>query len=125
MGWQEQLAWPRLLLFLALVAILLTFAEPYARQAFPVAPLQEAIVDKDTATWCPLPAIHAPLNDGLHSSALFSERDLVQLQVQRLAAAVNISTVSYVDNGDDLDEDLRWTAFEELHNVLRRLFPLV
>lgn len=46
------------------------------------------------------------------------------LQVKRLSAAVQVPTESYDDNGE-VDEDPRWETFQQFHNVLQDLFPLV
>ncbi|KAF3061867.1 Carboxypeptidase S [Daldinia childiae] len=48
----------------------------------------------------------------------------LQLQVERLSAAVRVPTESYDDNGD-VDEDPRWETFQDLHQVLKQLLPLV
>ncbi|KAI1470879.1 Zn-dependent exopeptidase [Daldinia caldariorum] len=48
----------------------------------------------------------------------------LELQVQRLSAALRVPTESYDDNGN-VDEDPRWKTFEDFHQVLERLFPLV
>ena len=72
-----------------------------------------------------MPDKATPPRDGLEDSAvLFDDQHALEIQAQRLAAAVNIPTVSYDDNGD-VDLDLRWEIFSELHVVLEKLFPLV
>lgn len=122
-SWQDTLSWPRLVLFLALVFILLTFAEPFAHRAFQnVIPTKP--VDKDTESWCPIPEPASHVEDGIASSDALWTDDILAIQVERLSAAVNVSTVSYSDNGD-VDEDPRWKTFDELHAVLKKLFPLV
>jgi len=80
--------------------------------------------DNGIGSWCPLPEPPHHIEDGLDHSSSFSDKASVLKQVERLSAAVNVSTVSYNDNGD-VDEDPRWNSFGELHEVLRRLFPLV
>lgn len=123
MKWQESLSWPRLVLFLALVFLLLIFGEPYAHRAFrDVAP--QPPVDKEVEAWCPLPELVSYPEDGVAASEILFTKEVLALQVERLSAAVNVSTVSYGDNGD-VESDPRWKTFEELHKVLRQLFPLV
>ncbi|EMR68640.1 putative vacuolar carboxypeptidase protein [Eutypa lata UCREL1] len=48
----------------------------------------------------------------------------LQLQIDRLTAAVQVPTESFDDNGD-ANEDPRWETFEDFHKVLSELFPLV
>ncbi|KAI0172626.1 carboxypeptidase S [Hypoxylon sp. FL1284] len=74
--------------------------------------------------WCPLPDVIVPGNDGLTSSKHLMTSEQLQLQVQRLSAAVCVPTESYDDNGD-VDEDPRWATFGDFHQVLEELFPLV
>ncbi|KAI1102338.1 carboxypeptidase S [Jackrogersella minutella] len=78
----------------------------------------------DLEKWCPLPDVTHPGDDGLKASEHFMNSKQLQLQVERLAAAVRVPTESYDDNGD-VDEDPRWETFEEFHQVLEQLFPLV
>jgi hypothetical protein len=79
----------------------------------------------DTASWCRIPEPAESPQDGLDDSAkLFEGEAILRLQVERLAAAVNIPTVSYDDNVD-VDEDVRWRIFGTLHEKLESLFPLV
>ncbi|KEQ58937.1 putative vacuolar carboxypeptidase Cps1 [Aureobasidium melanogenum CBS 110374] len=84
-------------------------------------PQEDAVV----STWCPVPQVPAPSQDGLISLAGFgSNKDLIQRQVERLSAAVNVPSISYDDN-DDVDIDPRWHAFVTLHEVLKTQFPKV
>lgn len=78
----------------------------------------------DPEKWCPLPDIIAPKDDGLEPSEHFMSSRQLQLQVQRLSAAIRIPTESYDDNGN-VDEDPRWETFQDFHQVLKQLFPLV
>ena len=81
-------------------------------------------------SWCPLPDPISPSavegHDGiiLPSSSLFEGEEWLERQVERLAAAINIPTESYDDNGD-VDEDPRWEPFGRLHEVLEEMFPNV
>ena len=124
MGWQETLSWPRLLIFLGLVFFLLTLGGPFAQSTFahPKSP-NESVVS-DIEDWCPLPGPAITANDGLASSSLFLGEPSLQLQLDRLSAAVNVSTVVYRDSGN-VDTDTRWETFGRLHEVLRELFPKV
>jgi len=118
MNWQETLSWPRLLLFLGLVFLLITVSRPYARQAYqnlrPVPP-----EDKEVASWCQLPQPVTIPDARIASSLALLDESSLQLQVQRLSAAVNVSTVRH-----SADADLH-KAYEQLHQVLERDFPLV
>jgi Gly-Xaa carboxypeptidase len=79
----------------------------------------------DIKSWCPLPKLPSQIEDGLDPSSSFAvNASVLKKQVERLSAAVNVSTVSYDDNGD-VDDDPRWKSFGQLHEVLRHLFPLV
>ncbi|KAI1764439.1 carboxypeptidase S [Hypoxylon sp. FL1150] len=74
--------------------------------------------------WCPLPHVTVPSDDGLETSEHFISLRQLQLQVDRLSAAVRVPTESYDDNGD-VEEDPRWAPFLDFHQVLEKLFPLV
>ncbi|KAI8965593.1 carboxypeptidase S [Daldinia sp. FL1419] len=78
----------------------------------------------DPEKWCPLPDTIAPKDDGLQSSEHFMTSRQLDLQVERLSAAVKVPTESYDDNGN-VDEDPRWETFQDFHKVLKQLFPLV
>ncbi|KAG9645427.1 putative vacuolar carboxypeptidase Cps1, partial [Aureobasidium melanogenum] len=134
-GWKDKLAWPRLLVFMVVVFLLLTTVSSVMRrkEVFDLPanghasneqheqPQEDAVVN----TWCPVPQVPAPLQDGLISLADFgSNKDLIQQQVERLSAAVNVPSISYDDN-DDVDKDPRWHAFVTLHEVLKTQFPKV
>ncbi|OTA99801.1 hypothetical protein M426DRAFT_252317 [Hypoxylon sp. CI-4A] len=77
----------------------------------------------DPEKWCPLSEVISPGDDGLKESVHFMNTQQLQLQVQRLSAAVRVPSESYDDNGD-VDEDPRWAPFEDLHQALEQLFPL-
>lgn len=78
----------------------------------------------DPEKWCPLPDVTVPGDDGLKTSEHFISSRQLELQVERLSAAVRVPTESYDDNGD-VDEDPRWATFQDFHQVLEQLFPLV
>ncbi|KAK4498156.1 hypothetical protein PRZ48_010812 [Zasmidium cellare] len=75
--------------------------------------------------WCPLSPKSTPPEDGLEDSrVLFALDKVLGRQVERLSAVVNVSTISYDDNGP-VGEDMRWETFGELHAVLEKLFPVI
>jgi Gly-Xaa carboxypeptidase len=74
--------------------------------------------------WCPLPENTAPGDDGLKESDHFNTPEVITRQVERLSVAVGVPTESFDDNGD-VDKDPRWATFDEFHEVLEKLFPLV
>jgi hypothetical protein len=131
-GWKDKMAWPRLITFMVVVFLLLTTvgsvmkrrgaldlpANGHPGNEIP----QEYVV---VHTWCPVPQLPAPSQDGLISLADFGDsKDLIKQQVERLSAAVNVPTISY-DDSDDVDKDPRWHAFVTLHDVLKAQFPRV
>lgn len=75
-------------------------------------------------SWCPVPDVVTPLDDSLLSSNHFNEPGVLETQVQRLSAAVQAPTESFDDNGE-VDEDPRWTTFDDFHTILEELFPLM
>jgi Gly-Xaa carboxypeptidase len=103
------------------VLLLLLFTGPSYRDHLAIGQSSGA---SGVKSWCPLPELPPHIEDGLDQSSSFNDKDSVLKQVERLSAVVNVSTVSYDDNGD-VDEDPRWKAFGELHDVLLHLFPLV
>ena len=122
---KEHLTWRRVSLFVLFVLVLGTVSWPSSRDAIRDQ-IQSTTTkdDQDIESWCPLPDKVPTPNDGLRDSAVIFDNDAaLKLQVERLSAAVNISTVSYDDAGD-VDFDTRWQIFAEHHNVLERLFPL-
>ncbi|KAI4843209.1 putative vacuolar carboxypeptidase Cps1 [Aureobasidium sp. EXF-8845] len=131
-GWKDKMAWPRLIVFMVVVFLLLTTVSSVIRRKEPFDLPANGHAGNDTpqedvaaSTWCPVPQIPAPSQDGLNSSADFgNDEDLIKEQVERLSAAVNIPTISYDDNGD-VDKDPRWHAFVTLHEVLKEQFPRV
>ncbi|KAJ4362255.1 hypothetical protein N0V83_010348 [Neocucurbitaria cava] len=78
----------------------------------------------DPDTWCLIPDVVTPPDDSLLSSDHFNEPNVLKKQVQRLSAAVKVPTESFDDNGE-VDEDPRWSTFDEFHAVLEELFPLI
>jgi Gly-Xaa carboxypeptidase len=131
-GWKDKMAWPRLVVFMVVVFLLLTTVSSVMRrnEVFDLPanghPGNDKLQgDRVADTWCPIPQIPAPLQDGLNSSADFrDDKNLIKQQVERLSAAVNVPTISYDDN-DDVDKDPRWHAFVTLHEVLEKHFPRV
>lgn len=81
---------------------------------------------KEIASWCPIPELKdiQHRGDGLRPSLDFQKLESIELQVQRLSAAVRVPTESWDDN-DDVDVDPRWKNFDEFHRVLKKLFPKV
>lgn len=130
---RECITWQRCLLFLALVFLLITillYSPLYSLPdnenitnedlslAIPTAPDQ-------TKQWCALSSKLSPPDDGLEDSKLlFAIDEVLERQVERLSAVVNVSTISYDDNGP-VGEDMRWETFGELHAVLKKLFPVM
>jgi Gly-Xaa carboxypeptidase len=131
-GWKDKMAWPRLIVFMVVVFLLLTTVssvirrnEPFDLPANGQTGNEDSQEDLAVSTWCPVPRLPAPLQDGLNSSADFgNDKDLIKQQVERLSAAVNVPTISYDDSGD-VDKDPRWHAFVTLHEVLKEQFPRV
>lgn len=74
--------------------------------------------------WCPLPNVTSSNDDDLKPSDHLMSSEQLQLQVNRLTAAVQVPTESFDDNGD-VNEDPRWETFDDFHGVLSELFPLV
>ena len=104
----------------AAVLLLFLFAGPSTKEYLSIGHNGKGNIE----SWCPLPEPPSHVRDGLDHSSSFAEGPSVLKQVERLSAAVNVSTVSYNDNGE-IDEDPRWKPFEEFHDVLRILFPFV
>lgn len=131
-GWKDKMAWPRLVVFMIVVFLMLTTVSSVMRrkEAFSLPANghpgnEKSQKDAVVNTWCPVSPLPAPSQDNLTSSADFgNSHDLIKQQVERLGAAVNVPTVSYDDN-DDVDKDPRWHAFVALHEVLRTQFPRV
>lgn len=134
-GWKDKLAWPRLIVFMVVVFLLLSTVSSVMRrkEVFDLpanghaGDEQHEQSQEDVAvnTWCPVPQVPAPTQDGLISLADFgNNKDLIQQQVDRLSAAVNVPSISYDDN-DDVDKDPRWHAFVTLHETLKTQFPKV
>lgn len=74
--------------------------------------------------WCPLPNVTSSSDDSLKPSDHLMSPEQRQLQVRRLTAAVHVPTESFDDNGD-VNQDPRWETFDDFHQVLSDLFPLV
>jgi hypothetical protein len=131
-GWQDKMAWPRLITFMVVVFLLLTTVSSVMKRRGALdLPAnghpgnKEPQEDVVFSTWCPVPQLPAPSQDDLISLADFGEsKDLIKQQVERLSAAVNVPTISY-DDSDDVDKDPRWHAFVTLHEVLKTQFPRV
>jgi hypothetical protein len=131
-GWKDKMAWPRLITFMVVVFLLLTTVGSVMKRRGALdlpanghpgneIPQEDVVVN----TWCPVPQLPAPSQDGLISLADFGDsKDLIKQQVERLSAAVNVPTISY-DDSDDVDKDPRWHAFVTLHEVLKTQFPRV
>lgn len=81
---------------------------------------------KEMDSWCPIPEFEdiQHRGDGLRPSLDFQKPESIELQVERLSAAVHVPTESWDDNGD-VDVDPRWKSFDEFHRILKRLFPKV
>ncbi|KAK1623651.1 peptidase family M20/M25/M40 [Colletotrichum phormii] len=72
---------------------------------------------------CDLPPPVAP-SDGLPSARdLFTSKAAVQKQVERHTALVRVPSICYDDLGD-FDKDERWNVFYELHDVLKKTYPV-
>ncbi|KAK2021752.1 peptidase family M20/M25/M40 [Colletotrichum zoysiae] len=73
---------------------------------------------------CDLPPVVSPSDDGLPSAEdLFSSPEAVRKQVERHAAIVRVPSICYDDLGD-FDTDGRWDVFYDLHNVLKKTYPV-
>lgn len=123
MAAHQYITWQRALLFIVLAAVLLGLG--WNRNLVTSSTSTHAGDETTAASWCRIPDRIADTEDGLEdSSKLFRGEDVLKLQVERLSAAVNISTESFDDKGD-VDEDQRWWNFAELHDKLAELFPRV
>ncbi|OHW96264.1 peptidase family M20 M25 M40 protein [Colletotrichum incanum] len=72
---------------------------------------------------CDLPPAVSP-SDGLPSAKdLFTSPEAVRKQVERHAALVRVPSICYDDLGD-FDTDKRWDVFYELHDVLKKTYPV-
>ena len=111
------------------LTVLYIFASPIQPNIFQaISRLRQSNKNGDVDSWCPLPDPIAPsrYRDGidLPSSSHFAGEAWTLKQVERLSAAINISTESYDDNGD-VDENPRWKPFDQFHRLLHNLFPKV
>lgn len=112
---REHITWQRCLLFLGLVFILiaiLLYSPLYSLSD------DDYVTNEDLSTaictspdgakeWCPLSPKVTPPDDGLEDSKLlFAIDKVLERQVERLSAVVNVSTTSYDDNGP-VGEDMR------------------
>lgn len=75
-------------------------------------------------SWCPIPEPVLDLAHDLRPSSDFAKDEAINIQVQRLSAAVRVATESWDDNGE-VDVDPRWEVFDEFHRALRVHFPKV
>ena len=80
--------------------------------------------DENIHSWCLIPEPVQARGDGLRPSTVFTETEAIEKQVERLSSAVRVATESWDDNGN-VDVDPRWGTFDEFHQVLKGLFPLV
>ncbi|GJC83183.1 carboxypeptidase S [Colletotrichum liriopes] len=72
---------------------------------------------------CDLPPAVFP-SDGLPAAKdLFTSPEAVRRQVERHAALVRVPSICYDDLGD-FDTDKRWDVFYELHDVLKKTYPV-
>ncbi|KAK1586107.1 peptidase family M20/M25/M40 [Colletotrichum navitas] len=72
---------------------------------------------------CDLPPVVSP-SDGLPSAKdLFSSPEAIRKQVERHAAIVRVPSICYDDLGD-FDTDKRWDVFYDLHDVLKKTYPV-
>ncbi|THW38113.1 putative vacuolar carboxypeptidase Cps1 [Aureobasidium pullulans] len=130
-GWKDKMAWPRLIVFMVVVFLLLTTVRSVIgkKEAFNLPANghpgnEKPEGDTKVNTWCPI-AEPTTIEDGLTSSTEFAKnKDLLKQQVERLSAAVNVPSVSYDDNYE-VDKDPRWHAFVTLHETLKSHFPRV
>ncbi|OHE96277.1 peptidase family M20/M25/M40 [Colletotrichum orchidophilum] len=77
-----------------------------------------------SAFQCDLPPPVAP-SDGLPSARdLFTSEAAIRKQVERHAALVRVPSICYDDLGD-FDKDERWNVFYELHDVLKKTYPVL
>lgn len=74
--------------------------------------------------WCPLVDAIEPPGDDVNDSLHFMTLQHQKIQAERLSQAVRIPTESFDDNGE-VDQDPRWKTFDQFHQVLEELFPLV
>lgn len=130
---RECITWQRCLLFLGLAFILITILLYSPLYSLPD---DENIANEDLSLAiptspdqskerCAISPKLTPPDDGLEDSkVLFAIDKVLERQVERLSAVVNVSTISYDDNGP-VGEDMRWETFGELHAVLKRLFPVM
>lgn len=122
------LTWQRCLLFLGFVILLIVaLLHALLRTGRGLQPGDDGDAPSaalaESAAWCPIADTMPPLIGELADSRdLFAGEAVLTLQVERLSAAVNISTISYDDNGD-VDQDTRWSTFGTLYAQLETLFP--
>lgn len=75
-------------------------------------------------SWCPLPTPSQSPSDGLKASHRFADEDFRKRQIVRLTAAVNVPTETFQNSGE-VGSDPRFKTFQQLHDLLRKQFPLV
>lgn len=122
MSFREHLTWQRLVLFLSLSFILAFLATANSRSS--ITTHYSGAVHNDIKAWCPLPEPPVTAEDAMADSSFLLDEATLKVQIDRLSDAVKVPTVSYDDNGD-VDEDLRWEPFGELHQIFKKMFPLV
>ncbi|KAF6832518.1 vacuolar carboxypeptidase [Colletotrichum musicola] len=72
---------------------------------------------------CDLPPPVTPSDNLPSASSLFSSPAALRKQVDRHAALVRVPSICYDDLGD-FDKDPRWEVFHELHDVIRKTYPV-
>ncbi|KAJ6445082.1 vacuolar carboxypeptidase Cps1 [Purpureocillium lavendulum] len=74
---------------------------------------------------CDLPSALDPSGDGLPSANdVYSSQKALLRQVERHSAIVKVNSVCYDDLGD-FEQDDRWLPFYDLHDALRKTYPIV
>lgn len=112
------------LLLTLLSANLATSSSPfYTEPQYPIIETEDASASPSSFQ-CDLPPPVTP-TDGLPSARdLFTSKAAVQKQVERHAALVRVPSICYDDLGD-FDKDERWNVFYELHDVLKKTYPVL
>ncbi|KAK1725014.1 peptidase family M20/M25/M40 [Colletotrichum acutatum] len=113
------------LLLTLLSAKLATSSSPfYTEPQYPIIETKDASTLSSPSSFkCDLPPPVTP-SDGLPSARdLFTSKAAVQKQVERHAALVRVPSICYDDLGD-FDKDERWNVFYELHDVLKKTYPV-
>lgn len=86
---------------------------------------QQPLVSSSSSSFaCDLPPPVAPSDTLPSASDLFSSPAALQKQVERHAALVRVPSICYDDLGD-FDADPRWKVFYELHDVIKKTYPVL